>query len=98
MKKIRLGISACLLGKPVRFDGGHKLDRFLTETLGRYVEYVPVCPEVECGMPVQRESMHLEKEPPPPRLITIRTRIDKTAQMVHWAEKRMVELEDKDLM
>ncbi|MBP1609715.1 MAG: hypothetical protein H6Q04_1950, partial [Acidobacteria bacterium] len=96
--KIRLGISECLLGKPVRFDGGHKLDRFLTETLGRYVEYVPVCPEVECGMPVPRESMHLEGDPSSPRLITIRTRVDKTDQMVHWAEKRVAALEKEGLM
>jgi len=96
--KIRLGISECLLGRPVRFDGGHKLDRFLTETLGRYVEYVPVCPEVECGMPIPRESMHLEGNPASPRLITTRTRIDKTDQMVVWADKRVVELEKEDLM
>jgi len=96
--KIRLGISECLLGRPVRFDGGHKLDRFLTETLGRYVEYVPICPEVECGMPVPRESMHLEGNPASPRLITTRTRIDKTDQMVVWAEKRVVELDKEDLM
>jgi uncharacterized protein YbbK (DUF523 family) len=49
MEKIRLGISTCLLGENVRFDGGHKWDRFLTDTLGQYVEYVPICPEVECG-------------------------------------------------
>jgi uncharacterized protein YbgA (DUF1722 family)/uncharacterized protein YbbK (DUF523 family) len=96
--KIRLGISECLLGRSVRFDGGHKLDRFLTETLGRYVEYVPVCPEVECGMPVPRESMRLEGEPLSPRLITNRTKIDKTEQMVSWAEKRMVALEKEGLM
>ena len=78
--KIRLGISSCLLGKAVRFDGGHKLDRFLTETLGRYVEYVPVCPEVECGMPVPREPMHLEGDPESPRLVTVRSNIDKTGQ------------------
>ena len=45
-EKIRLGISACLLGQKVRYDGGHKRDPFLVETLGRYVEYVPVCPEL----------------------------------------------------
>lgn len=95
--KIRIGISTCLLGRAVRFDGGHKLDRFLTETLGRYVEYVPVCPEVECGMPVPRESMHLEGDPSSPRLITIRTRIDKTDQMVNWAQKRLMELEKERL-
>jgi uncharacterized protein YbgA (DUF1722 family)/uncharacterized protein YbbK (DUF523 family) len=96
--KIRLGISACLLGQPVRYDGGHKLDRFLTETLGRHVEYVPVCPEVECGMPVPRESMRLEGDPDAPRLTTTRTKIDKTRQMVSWAERRVAELEAEELM
>ena len=72
--KIRLGISSCLLGNSVRYDGGHKLDRFITETLGRYVEYVPVCPEVECGMPIPRESMRLEGDPESPRLVTTRTK------------------------
>jgi len=96
--KIRLGISECLLGRPVRFDGGHKLDLFLTQTLGRYVEYVPVCPEVECGMPIPREPMHLEGDPDSPRLITIRTRNDKTDQMSCWAKKRIPELEKESLM
>jgi uncharacterized protein YbgA (DUF1722 family)/uncharacterized protein YbbK (DUF523 family) len=96
--KIRLGISQCLLGEPVRYDGGHKLDRFLTETLGQYVEYVPVCPEVECGMPVPREAMHLEGEVESPRLVTIKTRMDKTDQMIAWAEKRVLELEKEKLM
>jgi uncharacterized protein YbgA (DUF1722 family)/uncharacterized protein YbbK (DUF523 family) len=97
-EKIRLGISACLLGRPVRFDGGHKLDRFLTETLGAYVDYVPVCPEVECGMPVPRESMHLQGDPLSPRLVTTRTGVDKTEQMVAWAKQRVVELEKERLM
>ncbi len=96
--KIRLGISTCLLGRPVRYDGGHKLDRFLTETLGQYVEYVPVCPEVECGMPVPREPMHLEGEIESPRLVTIKTGIDKTVQMKSWAAKRLIELEKEGLM
>jgi uncharacterized protein YbbK (DUF523 family) len=54
--KIRLGISSCLLGEKVRFDGGHKLNRFLALTLGEYVDYVPVCPEVEVGLPTPREA------------------------------------------
>lgn len=49
-ERIRLGISACLLGEHVRFDGGHKRDPFLVESLGRFVEWVPVCPEVESGL------------------------------------------------
>ena len=96
--KIRIGISACLLGQPVRYDGGHKLDSFLAETLGRYVDYVPVCPEVECGMPVPREAMRLVGAPESPRLVTIRTRIDKTDQMLAWAKKKVAELEKEKLM
>lgn len=96
-KTIKLGISACLLGENVRYDGGHKLDRFLTETLGQYVEYVPVCPEVECGLPILRESMHLEGDLDSPRLVTSRTKQDMTDRMVQWARKRMVELEKEDL-
>ena len=95
--KIRLGISACLLGENVRFDGGHKLDRFLTDTLGQYVEYVPVCPEVECGFGVPRESFRLVGEPEIPRLITTRTNVDHTDRMVQWARMRVKELEKEDL-
>jgi uncharacterized protein YbgA (DUF1722 family)/uncharacterized protein YbbK (DUF523 family) len=97
MEKIKLGISACLLGENVRYDGGHKLDLFLTETLGQYVEYVPVCPEVESGLPVPRESMHLEGNPDSPRLMTIRTKQDLTERMIQWARKRVTALEKEDL-
>src|SRR5512135_1105890 len=97
MEKIKLGISTCLLGEKVRYDGGHKLDRFLTETLGQYVEYVPVCPEVECGLPVPRESMHLQGDPDSPRLITSRTKQDFTDRMLHWARNRVAELEKEAL-
>ena len=58
-KPLRIGISMCLLGEPVRYDGGHKLDRFLTDVLGKYVEFVPVCPEVEIGLGTPREAIHL---------------------------------------
>ncbi|MCX8117588.1 MAG: DUF523 and DUF1722 domain-containing protein [Desulfobacterota bacterium] len=97
MEKIKLGISACLLGQNVRYDGGHKLDRFLRDTLGRYVEYVPVCPEVECGLPIPREAMHLVGPPDSPRLLTIQTKRDLTDQMVRWARRRVAELEKEDL-
>jgi uncharacterized protein YbgA (DUF1722 family)/uncharacterized protein YbbK (DUF523 family) len=96
--KIKLGISTCLLGENVRFDGGQKLDRFLRDTLGQYIEYIPVCPEVECGLPVPRESMHLEGDPDSPRLVTSRTKQDMTERMVTWARKRVVELEKEGLM
>jgi len=95
--KVRLGISTCLLGENVRYDGGHKRDRFIIETLGQFVEFVPVCPEVECGLPVPRESMHLEGNPESPRLVTTRTKIDHTERMVNWAGKRVRELKKEKL-
>jgi len=70
-EKIKMGISSCLLGEKVRYDGGHKLDRFITNTLGQYFEWVPVCPECEYGLPVPREPLHLVGSPESPRLITI---------------------------
>jgi uncharacterized protein YbgA (DUF1722 family)/uncharacterized protein YbbK (DUF523 family) len=95
--KIRLGISTCLLGEKVRYDGGHKLDHFLTETLGRYVEWVPVCPEVEYGLPVPREALRLVGTPESPRLVTARTGIDHTDGMRSWAQIRLSQLEKEDL-
>ena len=68
---LRLGISRCLLGEEVRFDGGHKRDNFLTEVLGSYVKWVPVCPEVEVGLGIPREAMRLVGDPQDPRLVTI---------------------------
>jgi uncharacterized protein YbgA (DUF1722 family)/uncharacterized protein YbbK (DUF523 family) len=97
MEKIRLGISTCLLGENVRFDGGHKLDRYLTDTLGQYVEYFPVCPEVECGFGIPRESFRLVGDRKNPRLVTTRSNQDHTDRMVSWAKKRAAELETEDL-
>jgi uncharacterized protein YbgA (DUF1722 family)/uncharacterized protein YbbK (DUF523 family) len=94
---IKLGISSCLLGQRLRYDGGHKLDRFLVNTLGQFVEYVPVCPEVECGFGIPREAFRLTGDPQSPRLITSKTKKDVTERMVKWAKKRVVDLEGKDL-
>jgi uncharacterized protein YbgA (DUF1722 family)/uncharacterized protein YbbK (DUF523 family) len=96
-KPVRIGISTCLLGEKVRYDGGHKLDRFLKDTLGKYVQYVPVCPEVECGLGVPRETMHLEGDPENPRLVTTRTGVDLTERMKRWAAGRVKELESEGL-
>ncbi len=60
---IKVGVSACLLGEPVRYDGGNKHDHFITGTMVRFFSFVPVCPEVECGMTVPREAMRLEGDP-----------------------------------
>jgi uncharacterized protein YbgA (DUF1722 family)/uncharacterized protein YbbK (DUF523 family) len=97
MEKLRLGISTCLLGLPVRYDGGHKLDHYLRDTLGRYVEFVPVCPEVECGFGVPREAVRLVGDPEKPELITVRSQADLTERMTTWAARRVAELEEEHL-
>ena len=96
--KIRIGISTCLLGENVRYNGGHALDRFLKDTLGKWVEYVPVCPEVECGFGIPRETFRLVGDPVNPRFITGRTKIDYTDRMLTWARRRVAELEGEDLL
>jgi len=94
---IKIGLSTCLLGKKVRWDGGHAREPFLTDTLGQYVTYVPVCPEVECGMGVPRETIRLEGDPENPRLMSTKTRIDHTQRMNNWARSRVQALEKEDL-
>ncbi len=96
-EKIKLGISTCLLGENVRYDGGHQHDRFLTGTLGTYVKWYPVCPEVECGLPVPREAMRLVGEPDAPRLMTRKTGIDHTEKMTSWIRKKLQILAEEDL-
>ena len=97
MDLIKLGISTCLLGENVRYDGGHTLDRFITETLGQYVEFVPVCPEVECGFDIPREAFRLVGDPDSPRFITIKTKKDFTSRMNNWSHKRVQKLEKENL-
>lgn len=96
-EKIRLGVSSCLLGEKVRFDGGHKHDHFLTDTLGRFVEFVPVCPEVEMGLPTPRETLRLVGEPEAQRLVFSKSGEDITDRMLAWAQKRVTSLEKEDL-
>jgi uncharacterized protein YbgA (DUF1722 family)/uncharacterized protein YbbK (DUF523 family) len=96
-ENIAIGISSCLLGENVRYDGGHKRDHFLVHTLGNYVHWVPVCPEVEYGLPVPRESMRLKGDPDSPRLITRTSNIDHTDGMLAWAQKKCRVLQKEDL-
>jgi uncharacterized protein YbgA (DUF1722 family)/uncharacterized protein YbbK (DUF523 family) len=86
---LRLGISRCLLGDEVRFDGGHKHDHFLTDVLGRYVEWVPVCPEVEAGLGIPREALRLVGNPHRPRLMTITSKHDHTQAMESMLDARL---------
>ena len=98
MKKIKIGISKCLLGEKVRYDGLHKHDRYITGTLGNFFEFTPICPEVECGLPVPREAMRLEgKDKDHPRLITRKTGKDITPMMLPWAKDRLDILEIENI-
>ena len=96
-ERIKLGISSCLLGEKVRWNAGHKLDQYLTYTLGQFVDFVPVCPEVEAGFGVPRDSLRLVGDPEAPRLVTFKTKEDRTEPMLQWARKRVKELEKDDL-
>lgn len=95
--KIKLGISSCLLGNNVRYDGGHKLDLYLKDTLGRIVEWVPICPEVEAGLSVPREPMQLVGDAAKPRLLTIETKQDLTDALVCWIDVKLKNLEELDV-
>jgi uncharacterized protein YbgA (DUF1722 family)/uncharacterized protein YbbK (DUF523 family) len=86
---IRIGISSCLLGKKVRYDGGHKRDDFLVDTFGGYVTWVPVCPEVEIGLGTPRDVIRLVGSPKHPTMLVPRTGVDLTAKMRGYAERRV---------
>jgi uncharacterized protein YbgA (DUF1722 family)/uncharacterized protein YbbK (DUF523 family) len=85
------------MGDCVRYDGMHKHDHFLTDTLGKYVDYIPVCPEVEIGLSIPREAMRLVGSVNAPRLMTQKTGIDYTERMQTWAARRVVELQKEGL-
>jgi uncharacterized protein YbgA (DUF1722 family)/uncharacterized protein YbbK (DUF523 family) len=94
---IKIGVSACLLGQEVRFDGGHKRNGFLADTLGAFVEFVPVCPEFDLGLGVPRESLRLERRGSGVHLIAHKSGADHTAPMTAYAAKRTAALAHDDL-
>ncbi len=94
---IKIGVSSCLLGKEVRYNGGHSHDRYITGTLGQYFTFVDVCPEVEAGFGIPRETLRLVGDPASPRLLTSRTGRDCTDIMNNWARKRVQELAEANL-
>ena len=87
-----VGVSACLLGESVRYDGGSKLDRYLRDVLGNCVEYVPICPEAESGMGVPRPAMRLVAQGNEVRLVTIQSQTDLTSKMQNWLRPRLKDL------
>ena len=97
-RRLRIGVSACLLGQEVRYNGGHKRDAFLTDLFGRYVEWVPVCPEVEIGLGTPRPPIRLERQGEDPlRLVMPETGEDLTDRMRSYAERRVEALAQLDL-
>lgn len=98
LSPIRIGISACIIGQEVRFNGGHKLNHFIRDTLGAFVAFVPVCPEVDIGLGVPRETLRLVKgQGPTPDLVAPKSESDHTEKMLTYARRKTVELEKLDL-
>lgn len=97
MEKIRIGVSACLLGEKVRYDGQHKHDSYITGVLSAWFDFVSVCPEFELGLGVPRETMRLEGDTAHPRLVTTRTGRDLTESMLAWCRDRVTGLEKENL-
>lgn len=95
--QLRIGISRCLLGEHVRYDGGHKYDEFLLRSLAPHVEWIPICPEVEMGMSTPRETLGLFGAPQDPSLLTNHSRINHTEPMKIWIQKRLQELEQAQI-
>ncbi|MCX7793316.1 MAG: DUF523 domain-containing protein [Thermodesulfovibrionales bacterium] len=97
-RKIKIGISACLIGKKVRYNGSHKLNRNIKRwASSKGIELIPVCPEVECGLPVPREPMILIGNPEAPRLLTIETGIDYTDKLKRWSKEKLKALKKEKL-
>ena len=94
---ILVGVSACLLGQRVRWDGGHKSDPFLIGMLGRYVQWVPVCPEVEVGLPVPRDTLRLVRRGEEVRMVMPRNGTDHTDAMRAYAVRSARDLAARDL-
>jgi uncharacterized protein YbgA (DUF1722 family)/uncharacterized protein YbbK (DUF523 family) len=86
---LRIGVSACLLGEAVRYDGGHKRDRFVTDVLGPFVEWVPVCPELEAGLGVPRPAMRLSADGDAVRVVEIGSGRDHTRALRRFSASRV---------
>jgi len=95
--KLRLGVSSCLLGHEVRYDGGHKLNHVVTDELGALFEWLPVCPEVEAGLGTPREPMRLAYSGGAVRMVEIMSGRDHSDAVRGWADRRIWELGRLDL-
>ncbi|MCH2392301.1 MAG: DUF523 and DUF1722 domain-containing protein [Nitrospinales bacterium] len=96
-EKIKIGMSSCLLGEEVRWDGDHKHDQYVRDVLGSYFDYVSICPEVDVGMGVPRETVALYGTLENPKMITKRSKTDWTKKMNHYTKDRIHELTKENL-
>jgi uncharacterized protein YbbK (DUF523 family) len=96
-RRIRLGVSSCLLGNEVRFDGGHKRDHFVADLLGEFFDWVPVCPEVEAGMGTPRPALRLVREDDAVRMVEIQSGSDHTRKMERFSARRVRALRNLEL-
>jgi len=96
-KTIRVGISTCLLGENVRYDGGHKRDRYLTDVLGEFFEWQIVCPELEVGMGVPREAVRLVGNVNSPKMLGIKSETDWTEKIHQFSEQKIEQLRKQNL-
>jgi uncharacterized protein YbgA (DUF1722 family)/uncharacterized protein YbbK (DUF523 family) len=91
----KVGVSACLLGQQVRYDGGHKRDAFITDRLSEYLTFVAVCPETGIGLGIPRPSIRLVGDIERPRLLgTLDPSLDVTQKMARYAEQTVKGLGD----
>jgi len=95
---VRIGISSCLLGELVRLNGGHAHDSFTTTTLGPFVEWLPICPEVDIGMGTPRENIRLIRdEENNIRLSGPKSGTDYTERMQLYARERVEQLANEHI-
>ena len=92
-RKIKIGISSCLLGEEVRFDGGHKRDRFITDRLSDYISFVPICPEVGIGLGVPRQPIQLVGSPNKYKVVGVKDEsLDVTEDLIRYAHATLAKL------
>jgi uncharacterized protein YbgA (DUF1722 family)/uncharacterized protein YbbK (DUF523 family) len=90
--RIRVGVSACLLGQPVRFDGGHKHAPLVTQTLGQFFDLVPLCPEMALGLGAPRQSLRLVGEAAQPRAVGNRDGVDYSTELINYGRQSAAQL------
>lgn len=96
-RRLRLGVSSCLLGESVRYDGGHKRDHWIVDRFGAFTEWIRVCPEAEAGLGVPRPKIQLERDGDRTRITEVDARVDHTATLQSWADGRLGALDLRDV-